>query len=87
MMLTGCAPFRGEGMELIYAKHSGQFEFDIALPSAQAQRLVRGLLRVQPDVRYDIDDVINSEWMIEDDDYLERFDLEVGLIGLRYWNR
>ena len=84
-LLTGLPPFRGSGMELIESKHNGHFEFDIAQPSQQAQRLVRGLLQVNPALRYDMDDVLNSEWMIEDDDYLERFDLEVAYNGLMDW--
>ena len=85
MLLTGLPPFRGTGMELIEAKHAGLFDFEIVHVSAQAQRLVRGLLQVHPGHRFKIEDVLNHEWMIEADDYLERFDLELAFEGLKDW--
>lgn len=70
-------------MDLIASKHSGFFDFDVFVPSRPAVELVRGLLQVESAYRFTIDDVLNHEWMIEADDYLERFDLELGLENLR----
>jgi hypothetical protein len=83
MLLTGICPFRGSGMDLIASKHSGYFDFDVSIPSRPAIELVRGLLQVESVYRFTIDDVLNHEWMIEADDYLERFDLELALVNLK----
>lgn len=85
MLLTGLPPFRGSGMDLIEKKHTGMIDFDIAVISRPAEELVRNLLQVQPEMRYTIDEVLNDRWMIESEDYLERFDLEVAHEGFEYW--
>jgi serine/threonine protein kinase len=87
MLLTGHPPFRGNGIELVDAKHTGFFDFDIVVPSRPAQNLVQGLLQVRPSDRFTIEDVLNHEWMIETDDYLESFDLDLALQFLKDWNR
>jgi serine/threonine protein kinase len=87
MLLTGLTPFQGNGLDLIAAHSTGFVDFDIVAPSPQAQDLVQGLLRVQPSERFTIEDVLNHEWMIEADDYLERFDLDLSLQFLKDWNR
>jgi hypothetical protein len=33
-----------------------------------------------------IDQVLNSEWMVEADDELDRFDLSISLITFQDWN-
>lgn len=75
MLLTGFCPFRGGGVELMSAKHSGTYDFELVIPSRPARDLVRGLLEVDVSLRLTIDQVLDHEWMIEADDYLERFDL------------
>jgi serine/threonine protein kinase len=86
MLLTGLCPFRGTGSELIESKHCGIYDFDIVVPSRPAQELVRGLLEVNVSLRFTIEQVLDHEWMIEADDYIERFDLELALNNLREWN-
>ena len=76
MLLTGLCPFRGGGLELMAAKHRGEFAFDVVIPSRPAQDLVRGLLEVDVSLRLTIDQVLNHEWMIAADDYLQRFELD-----------
>jgi len=85
MLLTGLPPFRGTGMDLIEKKHTGMVDFDIVTPSRPAENLVRKLLQVQPEMRYTIDEVLEDRWMIESEEYLERFDLEVAHQGFEYW--
>lgn len=85
MLLTGLPPFRGSGANLIDAKHKGIFDFDVAIPSGKAQRLIQGLLRVDPKDRYTIEDVLNDEWMLASDDYLESFERKLALDGIRDW--
>ena len=86
MLLTGLPPFRGSGMELIEMKHTGLFEFEFVPVSPYAEALVRNLLQVEPAMRYTIDDVLNDRWMIESDDFLEKFDLELAHSGFEDWN-
>ena len=43
------------------------------------------LLQVQPEMRYTIDDVLNDRWIIESDDFLERYDLELAHSGFEDW--
>lgn len=85
MLLTGLCPFRGGGLDLMAAKHRGEYDFDVVIPSRPAQDLVRGLLEVDVSLRFTIDQVLNHEWMIEADDYLERFDLDLAKTNLSYW--
>ena len=85
MLLTGLCPFRGGGLDLMDAEHRGEYEFDVVVPSRQAQDLVRGLLEVDVSLRFTIDQVLNHEWMIEADDYLERFDLDLAKSNLSEW--
>ena len=87
MMLTGLPPFRGAGRELTQMKHAGLFRFDIVPVSPYAEALVRNLLQVAPGMRYTIDDVLNDRWMIEADDFLEEFDLQLARGGFESWNR
>jgi serine/threonine protein kinase len=87
MLLTGLPPFRGNGMELIQTKHAGLIDFDIVIPSASAQRLVHGLLEVEQERRYTIDDVLIDEWMNADGDYLSNFTLEIAHDGLKDWKK
>lgn len=83
--MTGIAPFRGDGYQLMTAKQAGWFEFDVVEPSNQAQRLCRGLLRIEPQSRLTIEDILDHEWMRDDEDYLKRVDLSTALEGLQYW--
>jgi len=86
MLLTGLPPFRGSGMDLIEKKHTGMIDFEICPNvSPYAQNLVQNLLQVQPEMRYTIDDVLNDRWMIETDDFLEVYDLEVAHMGFQDW--
>jgi serine/threonine protein kinase len=89
MLLTGLPPFRQTGIELVQAKHAGIVEFDgfSSVPTGTAQRLVKGLLQVQPEYRFTIDDVLNHEWMIQDDELLEHHDLSLALDYLKDWRR
>lgn len=84
-LLTGLPPFRGSGMALIDSKHAGEFDFDVAVPSPPARNLVRGLLQVSTSARFTIEDVLDHEWMIEADEYLETQDLEIAFSGLQDW--
>jgi serine/threonine protein kinase len=86
MVMTGLPPFRGDGPDLILNKHAGNVVFDIIVPSRPAQELIRGLLQVLPEDRMTIDQVLNSEWMVEADDELDRFDLSISLITFQDWN-
>ena len=67
------------------AKHRGEYYFDVVTPSRPAQDLVRGLLEVDVTLRFTIDQVLNHEWMIEADDYLQRFELDLALENLSDW--
>lgn len=84
-LLTGVAPFRGNGIELVERKRTGQFEFDFVTVSQPAEALVRNLLQVQPEMRYTIEDVLKDRWMNESQEYLERFSLDIALDGFRDW--
>jgi serine/threonine protein kinase len=86
MMLTGLCPFRGGGLELMAAKHRGEYDFDVVIPSPPAQDLVSGLLEVDVSLRLTIDQVLNHRWMIEADDYLERFELDIAKENLGDWD-
>jgi serine/threonine protein kinase len=86
MLLTGVCPFRGEGETLAQAKHNGWYSFDIVAVSRQAMQLVVGLLQVQSENRYTIDDVLKHEWMQETDASLDRFDLDLAKVNLGDWN-
>jgi hypothetical protein len=81
MLLTGLCPFRGGGLELMASKHAGIYDFDVVIASQPAQKLVRGLLEVDVSLRFTIEQVLDHEWMIEADDYLERFDLELAIFN------
>jgi len=83
MLLTGLPPFRGTKESLVEAKHRGSVDFDIVVPSAQAQSLVMGLLQVLPGNRLTIEEVLAHEWMVEADDCLQENDLSMALEGLK----
>jgi serine/threonine protein kinase len=85
MLLTGIAPFRGNGAELIEVKKQGIITFDIFAPSDSAQDLVVNLLQVNPRDRLTIDEVLQHEWMTAPDDYLEGFDLSLSLTFIKDW--
>jgi serine/threonine protein kinase len=68
------------------AKHRGEYDFDVVVPSRPARDLVRGLLEVDVSLRFTIDQVLNHEWMIEAHDYLERFELDLARANLSEWN-
>jgi serine/threonine protein kinase len=87
MLLTGLPPFRQNGLDLVQAKHAGIVEFEPVNPSGSAQRLVKGLLQVQPEYRFTIDDVLNHEWMIQDDKVLEGYDLSLALVFIKDFQR
>jgi len=72
-------------MDLIEMKHTGMIDFEFVPVSRFAEELVRNLLQVQPEMRYTIDQVLDDRWMIESDDFLERFDLEVAHAGFEDW--
>lgn len=78
MLLTALPPFRGDGSELIRNKHAGYVVFDMVVPSKAAQDLVIALLQVNAPDRLTIDEILNSEWMIEADDALANHDLTLG---------
>lgn len=86
MMLTGFAPFKGDGARLFDNKHAGIVEFDICSPSMAAERLVRGLLNIHPDMRYRLEDVQIESWVHADDDYLENFELPIALMQFQEWD-
>jgi serine/threonine protein kinase len=85
MLLTGLSPFPGDGLEPMAARHRGEFNFDLVIPSRPAQDLVRGLLQVDVSLRLTIDQVLEHEWMMEADDYLERFELDLARENLSVW--
>ena len=78
MLMTYMVPFHGEKGTLFKNKHTGNIaEFVIVSPSRPAQRLVRNLLQVNPADRPTIDQVLNSEWMVETNKRLDRYDLSL----------
>ena len=83
MLLTGLPPFRGDGADLITNKHNGNVSFDMFILSGSAQRLIRSLLQVNPAERLTIDEVLDSEWMIEADEVLDEYDLSLCLDIMR----
>lgn len=85
MMLTGTAPFTGEGAELFEKKKNGIVKFEICVPSEAAQDLVLKLLRVNPVERLTIDGVLTHEWMTMPSQYLESVDLKLALGIMRDW--
>lgn len=74
MLLTALPPFRGDGAELIANKHAGSVVFDMVVPSPASQRLIESMLKIDPGERPTINQILNSEWMIEADDLLEEKD-------------
>lgn len=86
-MLTGLCPFRGGGVDLMEMKHTGNYDFDIIIPSRPARELVRGLLEVDVSLRFTIEQVLDHEWMIEADDFLDQHVLgQVALENLILWD-
>jgi serine/threonine protein kinase len=85
MMLTGLPPFRGDGMELVDAKHAGIFDFELVVPSGGAQRLTRRMLNIMPEERYTIHDILHDPWMEAENGYLEQFDLDFAREQNRDW--
>jgi serine/threonine protein kinase len=77
MLLTSLPPFRGDGVDLITNKHCGNVVFDTVVSSKASQRLVRALLVPDPKKRLSIEQILNSEWMIEADSVLESYDLSL----------
>lgn len=77
MLLTSMGPFRGEKDTLVLNKHSGNFVFDAVVPSRPAQELVKMLLQVDPANRPIVQQVLDSEWMVEADDVLEQYSLSL----------
>jgi serine/threonine protein kinase len=86
VLLTGMAPFSGEGDALVANKHAGNFGFEAVIPSEPAQRLVTGLLQAIPENRLTIEQVLDSEWMIEADDVLDEADLYLTRDIMTDWN-
>ena len=84
-MLCGIFPFHGNASELILNKHTGKIIFEPVIVSEKAQKLVRGLLRVRPDNRLTIKDVLEHEWMQEDDAILCQNDLSLANTFLKDW--
>jgi serine/threonine protein kinase len=87
MMLTGLPPFRGDGKVLIANKNNGNVVFDAVLPSSSAQLLVRSLLQVNPVDRWTIEQVLDSEWMIEEGTNLAGHDLTLATTFMSDWPR
>jgi hypothetical protein len=58
----------------------------MVIPSEPAQKLVSGLLQAVPEKRLTIEQVLDSEWMIEADDLLDSIDLSIGRDLMRDWN-
>jgi len=77
MLLTSMGPFRGEKDALVLNKHTGNLVFDAVIPSRPAQELVEMLLQINPANRPTVEQVLDSEWMIETDDVLERYSLSL----------
>jgi serine/threonine protein kinase len=77
MLLTSLPPFRGDGVDLITNKHCGNVVFDTVVPSPASQSLVRALLEPDPKKRISIEQVLDSQWMIEADEVLESYDLSL----------
>lgn len=85
MLLCAVPPFRGDGADLILNKQNGRVEFDMIQPSNAAQKLIRGLLQVTPERRLTINQVLDSEWMIEADSALAEYDLELTHVMMGDW--
>jgi serine/threonine protein kinase len=85
MLLTALPPFRGDGADLITNKHAGNVVFDMVVPSSPAQKLVRGLLQVNPESRITVEQVLNSEWMIGSDSVLDGYDLSLAQTFMQDW--
>jgi serine/threonine protein kinase len=86
MMLTGLPPFRGDGLDLVDAKHAGIFDFELVTPSGGAQRLTRRLLNIMPEERYTIQDILHDPWIEADGSYLEQFDLDFARVQNQDWS-
>lgn len=86
MLLCAVPPFRGDGADLIMNKHDGNVVFDMIRPSDAAQQLIRGLLQVNPENRLTIEQVLDSEWMIDADIVLETFDLGLTHCMMQDWD-
>lgn len=85
MLLCAVPPFRGDGVDLINNKHDGNVEFDMLQPSQAAQELIRGLLQVHPGNRLSIEQVLDSEWMIDADEILASSDLGLTHLMMKDW--
>ena len=86
-LLCGVGPFTGSKSALRRNKNSGRVDFEIVQPSASAQNLVRGLLKVNPEERLSISDVLEHEWMNTPDQELLQYDLEFAYDTFRDWGR
>jgi len=78
MLLTYMVPFRGDKGLMFINKHTGNIaEYEIIQPSRPAQELIRKLLQVNPADRPTIQQVLDSEWMVEADEALDQYDLSL----------
>lgn len=86
-LLCGVGPFTGSGQEIIEKKNNGVIKFEIVQPSADAQSLVKSLLRVDPAGRLSVEQILQHEWIKELDENLSQLDLDVALETFRDWGR
>jgi len=73
-LLCGFPPTRGQ-----------ETSFDVVVPSKDAQDLVKGLLRDDPEERLSIREVLEHDWMNEYDDTLQAHDISIALSILMDW--
>jgi len=86
-LLCGVGPFTGSKTTLRRNKNSGHVNFEIAQPSESAQNLVRGLLKVNPNERLSVQDVLDHEWMRLPEQELLKHDLSIAYEIFRDWGR
>jgi serine/threonine protein kinase len=86
MLVTGLPPFRGNGNDLIENKQAGKVEFDMVIPSREAQDLIEGLLQVNQKSRFTVERVLRSAWMRQSDASLRRHDLSLAKTIFKDWN-
>jgi serine/threonine protein kinase len=86
-MVCGIGPFNGSREEICDFKSRGQIHFEIVSPSIKAQRLIRGLMQVDPAERLSFQEVLCHDWMTADDDELRHHDCSVAQGVFDDWMR
>lgn len=85
-VLCGTPLFTEHGDQLIIQKLTGRITVPIVKPSEDAQSLVRSLLRVNPDDRMSLTQVLDHPWMNAPDSKLRRHKLNITKGIFEHWN-